>query len=230
MPQIWREVTESAPCGDSLWVDHAMSCHKGGFPTLRHNEIRDPTANLLKEVCPNTCYEPGLQSLNGEAFWRRTTNTEEDARLDIRADGFWTMAQGAFFDIRVFHPSVLLTVKRNCLLCTGCMRTPRRERVQWQDSWSRVGSFHISGAFHKVWNGKRVYHLLQAFGWPFDWEAKDQLFSHDGMVEVQDLLRTPEICHQGFAEIMELHQCSHSSWHPSGVRREPQLLTFSTNN
>ena len=92
-------------CGDSLSVDHAMSCHKGGFPTLRHNEIRDLTANLLKEVCPNTCIEPGLQSLKGEAFRLRTTNTEEDARVDIRADSFWTTAQGAFFDIRVFHPS-----------------------------------------------------------------------------------------------------------------------------
>ena len=55
-------------CGDSLSVDHAMSCHKGGFPTLRHNEICNLTANLLKEVCPNTCIKPGLQSLDGEAF------------------------------------------------------------------------------------------------------------------------------------------------------------------
>ena len=82
-----------------------MSCHKGGFPTLRHNEIQDLTANLLKVVCPNTCIEPGLQSLDGEAFQLRTTNTEEDARVDIRADSFWTTTQGAFFDIRVFHPS-----------------------------------------------------------------------------------------------------------------------------
>ena len=60
---------------------------------------------MLKEVCPNTCIEPVLQSLDGEAFRLRTTNTEEDARVDIRADSFWTTAQGAFFDIRVFHPS-----------------------------------------------------------------------------------------------------------------------------
>ena len=110
----------------------------------------------------------------------------------------------------------LLLMRNRCLRC--------------QDSWSRAGSFHTSGAFHNGWNGKRVYHLLQAFGWPFDWEAKDQVLSHDGMVEVQDLLRTPEICHQGFAGITELHQCSRSSWHPSGVRREPQLLTFPTNH
>ena len=99
-------------CEDSLSVDHAMSCHKGGFPTLWHNEICNLTANLLKEVCPNTCIEPGLQSLDVEAFRLRTTNTEEDACVDIRVDGFWTTAQGAFFDIRVFHPSAPFTVKK----------------------------------------------------------------------------------------------------------------------
>ena len=92
-------------CGDPLSVDHAMCCHKGGFPTLRHNEIRDMSANLLREVCPNTCTKPGLQPLNSETFQLRTANTDNEARVDIRAEGFWTSAQVAFFDIRVFHPS-----------------------------------------------------------------------------------------------------------------------------
>ena len=43
--------------------------------------------------------------MDGEAFQLRTTNSKEDARVDIQADGFWTTAQGAFFDIWVFHPS-----------------------------------------------------------------------------------------------------------------------------
>ena len=72
---------------------------------LRHNEIRDLTADLLKEVCPNTCIEPALQPLIGESFQLQSTNTEDGARVDIRASGFWTSAQEAFFDIRVFHPS-----------------------------------------------------------------------------------------------------------------------------
>ena len=36
-----------------LWARHALSCPKGGFPSLRHNEVRDLTANLLSEVCNN---------------------------------------------------------------------------------------------------------------------------------------------------------------------------------
>ena len=91
-------------CGDPLSVDHAMCCHKSGFPTLHHNEIRNMSANLLREVCPNTCTEPGLQPFNSETFQLRTANTDE-ARVDIRTEGFWTSAQVAFFYIRVFHPS-----------------------------------------------------------------------------------------------------------------------------
>ena len=38
-------------CGSSFSIEHSLSCHKGGFTTLRHNEVRDITARLLTEVC-----------------------------------------------------------------------------------------------------------------------------------------------------------------------------------
>ena len=38
-------------CGKMFTVDHAMTCHHGGLPTIRHNAIRDIMANLLSEVC-----------------------------------------------------------------------------------------------------------------------------------------------------------------------------------
>ena len=31
-------------CGTSFTIEHSLSCPKGGFPILRHNEIRDLTA------------------------------------------------------------------------------------------------------------------------------------------------------------------------------------------
>ena len=46
-------------CGRNFSVDHALSCPKGGFPSIRHNEIRDITANLLSEVCNDVRIEPG---------------------------------------------------------------------------------------------------------------------------------------------------------------------------
>ncbi len=39
-----------ANCGKSFDVNHAMICPKGGFPIIRHNEVRDITADLLTEI------------------------------------------------------------------------------------------------------------------------------------------------------------------------------------
>ncbi len=92
-------------CGASFSVDHAMTCHMGGIPTIRHNEIRDITATMLTEVCHNVSTEPLLQPLTNETFTHRSANTEPNARLDIRARGFWNAGQDAFFDVRVFYPN-----------------------------------------------------------------------------------------------------------------------------
>ena len=51
-------------CGNSFNVEHALSCAKDGFPSLRHNEIQDITASLLTEVCSEVCVEPELQPTN----------------------------------------------------------------------------------------------------------------------------------------------------------------------
>ncbi|XP_065182324.1 fibrillin-3-like [Sycon ciliatum] len=83
---------------------HAMCCPRGGFPTIRHNEVRDMVGELLTEVCHAVAIEPQLAPLSGEVFTAASTNTAEDARADVRARGFWTRAQDAFFDVRVFHP------------------------------------------------------------------------------------------------------------------------------
>ena len=89
-------------CGNRFDISHALSCKKGGFVTLRHNEVRDITTKLLSEVCVNVRNEPKLITINGEEFTYKTANTSEGARLDISATGFWTPGQRAFFDIRVF--------------------------------------------------------------------------------------------------------------------------------
>ena len=40
-------------CGNEFTPDHAMICKIGGFVSLRHNELRDLTGKMLKEVCKN---------------------------------------------------------------------------------------------------------------------------------------------------------------------------------
>ena len=81
-----------------------MICHKGGIPTLRHNEIRDLMAELLAETSSDVSIEPRLQPLHDEVFQLRSGNREDEARLDVRASNFWCKGQKAFFDIRVFYP------------------------------------------------------------------------------------------------------------------------------
>ena len=92
-------------CGSHFTVEHVLSCSKGGYPTIRHNEIRDFTANLLTEVCHNVAIEPHLQPLTGESFQGASSITQDGSRLDVAADGFWgSRFKRAFFDIRVFNP------------------------------------------------------------------------------------------------------------------------------
>ena len=95
----------SCACGSNFSVEHALSCPKGGFPTIRHNEVRDLTANLMSEVCHDVCVEPTLQPITGEVLSNATAISDDGARLDIAANGFWGgRSERAFFDVRVFNP------------------------------------------------------------------------------------------------------------------------------
>ena len=79
---------------------NALSYPLGGFPSIRHNEIRDLTGNLVAEVCRNVSIEPHLQPITGETF---SANTEDGARSDIAAGGLWGgRFKRTFFDVTVF--------------------------------------------------------------------------------------------------------------------------------
>ena len=92
-------------CGHGFTIEHVLSCPRGGFPSIRHNEIRNITADLLNEVCHSVGIEPSLQPVTGEQFEHRTAIRDDGARLDIVAQRFWGRdRQSAFFDVRVFNP------------------------------------------------------------------------------------------------------------------------------
>ena len=81
-----------------------MICKKGGFICQRHNEVRDITYEMMSEVCKNVEKEPVLQPLTGENLKYKSANKQDNARLDLSSQGFWTTGERAFFDIRVFDP------------------------------------------------------------------------------------------------------------------------------
>lgn len=71
---------------------------------MRHNELRDLEAELLNIVCSDVQVEPALQDISGEQL-NGGSNRAPDARLDIRARGFWESQRSAFFGVRVCHPN-----------------------------------------------------------------------------------------------------------------------------
>lgn len=105
------------PCGEKFDTQHAMSCKKGGFVTLRHNQLRDITGALLNEVCHDVSVEPLLQPIADNNIVPSTTNTNDGARLDICARSFWITGQKAFFDVRVFDPNASRYQSKNLEQC-----------------------------------------------------------------------------------------------------------------
>ena len=92
-------------CGRTMSIEHALGCPFGGFPSIRHNELRDITAAFMSEICHNVSVEPTLQPLSGEQFQYRSANVEDGARLDVSAESFWGRDRRlAYFDIKVFNP------------------------------------------------------------------------------------------------------------------------------
>ena len=63
-------------CGEAFSADHELICRRGGYPTLRHNEVMDLVASFLTEVCPNVSTEPQLQLLTREQL-NTAANTKE---------------------------------------------------------------------------------------------------------------------------------------------------------
>ena len=128
-------------CGKTFSVEHALSCNRGAFPIHRHNEIRDLTAELLSQVCHDDCLEPGLQKLDNEHFQLRTTNTEDNARLDISAKGFWERSERAFFDVRVFNPFAPTNLKHQLESCYRQHETEKRRQYDERVREVEHGSF-----------------------------------------------------------------------------------------
>ena len=98
-----KRTPTNCACNKPFDSDHAMQCPLGGYVIRRHNGVRDLFAKLLDSVAHEVQIEPPLQPLTGENL-QRQANTENEARLDVAARGFWQEHEMEFFDIRVFNP------------------------------------------------------------------------------------------------------------------------------
>ena len=72
---------------------------------MRHNSVRDTIAFFLREAkCRDVKVEPGMIPVNA-SHYKRSTITQDDARLDVSAIGVYSPFERTFFDIRVTHPN-----------------------------------------------------------------------------------------------------------------------------
>ena len=105
---------------------------------MRHNELRDITAELLTKVCSDVAIEPPLQPLSGERLTPQTANLQDDARSDIHARRFWGRQQSAFFDVRVFHPNA--PSYRKCSISSVYRRHELQKKREYGDRIREVES------------------------------------------------------------------------------------------
>ena len=119
---------QTCHCGQGFEMDHVLSCRTGGFLLLRHNQLRDVIAELLREVCSDVSVEPRLQPLEGE-WLPPSANKSDEARLDVRAKGFWDNQMDAFFDVRVFYP--FASSYRNSRLASVYRQHEQKKRLEY---------------------------------------------------------------------------------------------------
>ena len=79
---------------------------------MRHNEIRDFTANIMTKVCQDDCIGPQLQELSGKLLHHATSTRDNGAHVDIRVHRFWgEQSWRSFFDVTVFNSNALFYQK-----------------------------------------------------------------------------------------------------------------------
>ena len=95
------------PCGSKFDIQNNMSCKKGGFIYIRHNDLRDLTANMMSEMYKDTKTEPKLKPLSGEELQGRTSNNWNKAKSRYQDSRFLgTRATGIFWP-KCFRPQRL---------------------------------------------------------------------------------------------------------------------------
>ena len=92
-------------CGKKNSVDHSLNCHLGGYIHLRHNNIRDTEAKIMKEVAFDVKIEPGLAKVSKNVVLAPGTNTEDNARSDVSARGIFSSHEVTYFDVRISNPN-----------------------------------------------------------------------------------------------------------------------------
>ena len=129
------DLPKECVCGEELTTRHAFTCSTGGYPIARHNDVRDMIAGLIREAgVVDVEIEPKLLPCEGSDIpGGRSLNMQDEARLDVRARGFWSRLQDAYFDVRITHPAASVRSRSEAL-----SQLRAHERVKKNTYGSRV--------------------------------------------------------------------------------------------
>ena len=126
-----KRLPSHCSCSKPYNVQHAISCKKGGFVTLRHSELRDNIAEMLVELTSDVKVAQALQPLSGEEI---KGNQSDEARSDISARGFWIRGQRAFFDIMVFDPNAQRHQSKTLRKCYEINEKRKKEKTRKKEN------------------------------------------------------------------------------------------------
>ena len=141
-----------------LWTMHCLVL--SGFPTLRHNEIRDITASLLKEVCSDVRVEPDLQPVTHNQLDGASANSQDGARLDLSANGVWGgRYEKTFFDVRIFNP--IAPSNRGLTPAAAYRKHECEKKRAYEQRFMRWNTHHSLACLISIrWHGHRDHYLL----------------------------------------------------------------------
>ncbi len=130
----WKfpDLPEFCGCGQQFGLQHALTCLKGGFRTMGHDELRDVYQGFMQAAgYKDIVSEPELQPLTGELLQKfKTANRQDDARSDLAVIGFWTRRRRAYFDFVSYSPYARSYRKQNS--DTNLRSLEQRKRRQYQ--------------------------------------------------------------------------------------------------
>ena len=81
----WKpsHLPSSCSCGQRFGLEHALTCRRGGYVAMRHDEVRDLFSELLAEKCSNVTTEPELQPLDGVSLQTHGAHRQDGAQLSV---------------------------------------------------------------------------------------------------------------------------------------------------
>ena len=111
-----------------------MNCRCKGFSSIRHNELRNITAELLTETSSNVLIEPPLQQFTGEQL---------SHQVDIATSNVWSPSDGAFLMLGFIIHSPPPTLDQPLKYPTGEMNKRREDSITLESAQLIIVLSHL---------------------------------------------------------------------------------------